>query len=131
MAKVESRGVSGAGIPPVLYQDAAQLQGLKSELDRKAKATEGRDLTPARLNRDKYWARPSDGAALLSPPVLPSGATQRPDAKTMFECLKSVVQQRTPSPAAFDAERRLYRTLQDLVKAQEGIMARLAKMTKA
>lgn len=131
MSRIENRPVSGAGAQPVLYQDVAQLQALKTALDRKPAAGSGKDVSGARAAREKFFGKPADVGLLLSLPTLPLTVTARPNAKELADTLRGLVQGHPAPRAESEAERRLLVVLQDLSRAQEGLVARLAKLTKA
>lgn len=129
MARIEQSNVGGVRREPLLYQDSAQAAA-KPDLEKRAAAGAGKDFSVARGARDKYWAPASSADLLLANPALPDSFEKRPDAREMAGLIKGIVERHSPRSATSEGERRLLLVLTDLVKAQDGILTRLAKMTK-
>jgi hypothetical protein len=127
MTKIDGGRVGPVGPDPVLYEDVQALEHLKSALDPKAAPSEARE--PSRALRDLLFARPADAGGLVSTPPLPEGMAARPTGRECVALLKRAAERdpRSGEPA----ETRLRSTLKGLLDAQDGILARLAKLTKA
>ena len=126
MSKIEGPRVGPVGADPVLYEDVAQLTNLKAALDPKAEAAEASAPRPL---RDLLWGKAADASTLVSPPPTPTSMNGKPEGKELVLSLRGALE-RHRAPES-EAEGRLLSTLKGLVDAQEGILMRLAKLTKA
>lgn len=126
MSRIEGPRVNPVGADPVLYEDVAQLTGLKAALDPKAEAS---DASAPRPLRDLLWGKPADSSTLVSPPPTPAAMNGRPSGKELVASLRGAIE-RHRSPAT-EGESKMLSTLKGLADAQEGVLMRLAKLTKA
>lgn len=129
MSRIDGPKVGPAGHDPVLYQDVEQVAGLKAALDARPQGAEPSTAAGTRPLRELLWGRPLDPGLLVSPPPLPDSMTARPSGKELVTLLRGAVEQ-ADAPTS-EAERRMVSTLKGLVDAQEGVLLRLSKMTKA
>ncbi|MBK8229769.1 MAG: hypothetical protein IT349_21545 [Candidatus Eisenbacteria bacterium] len=129
MSRIDGPKVGPSGQDPVLYQDVEQVAGLKAALDAKTPGAEPPVSTGPRLLRELLWGRPLDPGLLVSPPPLPESMTNRPSGKDLVSLLRGAVE--TAEVPTSEAERRMVSTLKGLVDAQEGVLLRLSKLTKA
>jgi len=130
MSKIEGPRIGPTGPDPVLYEDVAQLSGLKAALDPKQGGADSTAEAGApKPLRELLWGRPIDPANLVSSPPLAAGTTSRPTGKELVQSLRSALERHTSSNS--EAEGRLLATVKNLTDAQEGILMRLAKLTKA
>ncbi|MFN8548555.1 MAG: hypothetical protein U0527_11500 [Candidatus Eisenbacteria bacterium] len=130
MSKIEGPRVGPTGPDPVLYEDVAQLSGLKAALDPKQTGADtAMEAGASKPLRELLWGRPVDPANLVSSPPLAAGTTSRPTGKELAQTLRGTLERHTSSKS--EAEGRLLATLKNMTDAQDGVLMRLAKLTKA
>jgi len=134
--------VDNSGLPPTrpsapetpLYQDAAELQGLKSDLDRRVGSAQGGERGASPAARVRYWGRPPVGDGPVSSPPLAEGMATRPDGRELQQLLRRALHahratDRDVPPGV--GETKMLATMQRLIDAQDRVAMRLAKLTKA
>jgi hypothetical protein len=127
MNRVGGGGIGGIGAPRVLYEDVAELEALKAEVDRAAPTRAAPVPAPGSV-ASLLAARAGRNDFMLDRPPLPPGGTRRPDGREMQLLLHGIVRK---GRGAGGAEGRMVETVRLLTEARDRVQVALAEGRKA
>ena len=131
MARIDGGGLGPR--PKVLYQDAAQLETLRSQMDRP-----GGTPTRVRLARGIFRAlvtRAGRTDPMVPSPNMPGGRMTRLDAREMQAQMRSILQRHGRLHEVGKQDRspqgRMLSTIQSLLEAREKLGVRMSQLTRS
>jgi len=127
MNRVGGGGIGGIGAPRVLYEDVAELEALKAEVD-KATPTRAAPVRAPGSIAALLSARPGRNDLMIDRPPLPPGGSRRPDGREMQLLLHGIVRK---GGSTRGAEGRMVETVRLLTQARDRVQIALAEGRKA